>query len=97
MESLLPKYAKKMYPTLINTMRNLSISWDSNTHELIVDGRKIEKSNIIDLVTTTLRRSTKSPNIVGWKVFTDSLQKAGTSSKFDFKLTTEAIYERHGL
>ena len=49
-DAALPETVKVRAATLLNRLRrNRQIQWDSDTHEMIVDGRAIPGSNIIDL------------------------------------------------
>ena len=54
-DAALPRSVKVRAVTLLNRMRrNRQIQWDSDTHEMIVDGRAIPGSNIIDLASHTV-------------------------------------------
>lgn len=49
-DTALPRSVKVRAATLLNKLRrNKQIKWDSDTHEMIVDGQSVPGSNIIDL------------------------------------------------
>ena len=54
-DASLPQSVRIRAATLLNQLRrNRLIQWDNDTHEMIVDGRAIPGSNIIDLVSHTV-------------------------------------------
>ena len=62
-DAALPETVKVRAATLLNRLRrNRQIQWDSDTHEMIVDGRAIPGSNIIDLASHAVsQRQAASP------------------------------------
>ena len=93
--SRLPKCAVKKYNAVMNIIENSEyLGFDPVSRSLMVDGRPLENTNIVDLVVESLSNRKVSPKIPGWKTFVHKFKKSWRKLENARESLSKTLYDR---
>ena len=80
-ESVPQRFRKKAKQLMKHMERMKDLSW-TPAGEMVYRGRKIPRSNIVDLVGDMMRQRKSVPDPVGWEVFASALKHSNVPTEF---------------